>query len=264
MLAPPEPNATRAAYTLARFVLLEARRTRLPLLVMSALAAGIGLAGFLSQLALTESTSLQAGILAAFFRATSVFVCSAFVVTSMVRESNDKGTELLLSLPISRVAYYVGKLAGFGACGALVAAVFSIVMLAWSPPLATLTWFASLALEVWLMAAISLFFVVTLGDVVPALAAATGVYLLGRTVAAIQLIASSPLAADYDTMQKVAGWAIDAVALVLPPLEKATQTNWLVYAPPTAGEFATVAVSLVVYGALVSAAGLFDFHRRNL
>lgn len=254
----------RAAYTLARFVLLEARRTRLPLLVLSALATGMGLAGFLSQLALTESVSLQAGVLAAFFRATSVFVCSAFVVTSMVRESNDKGTELLLSLPISRVAYYMGKLAGFGTCGALVAGIFSIVMLVWSPPLAVSMWFASLTLEVWLMAAVSLFFVITLGDVVPALAAATGVYLLGRTVAAIQSISSSPLAADYDTMQRLAGWAIDAVALVLPPLDRATQTNWLVYAPPTAGEFATVAASLVVYGTLVSAAGLFDFHRRNL
>ena len=264
MLALAAPTATRAALTLARFVLLEARRTRLPLLILCALAAGIGLAGFLSQLALTESASLQAGVLAAFFRATGVFICAAFVVTSMVRESNDKGTELLLSLPISRAAYYVGKLAGFGACGALVAGIFSLVMLIWSPPLAVLAWFASLSLEIWLVAAVSLFFVVTLGDVVPALAASAGVYLLGRTVAAIQSISESPLAAEDDLMQKIAGWAIDAVALVLPPLDRATQTGWLVYSVPSVEEFASVAGGLILYGVLVTAAGLFDFHRRNL
>jgi len=264
MLAPAAPNATRAAFTLARFVLLEARRTRLPLLVLCALAAGVGLAGFLSKLALTESASLQAGVLAAFFRATGVFVCAAFVVTSMVRESNDKGTELLLSLPISRGAYYIGKLMGYGACGALVAGIFSLVMLVWSPPFAVGVWFASLSLEICLMAAVSLFFVVTLGDVVPALAASAGVYLLGRTVAAIQSISASPLAAEDDILQRVAGWAIDAVALLLPPLDRATQTNWLLYAPPSAGELINVAAGLLVYGALVTAAGLFDFHRRNL
>ena len=264
MLAPVAPTATRAALTLARFVLLEARRTRLPLLVLCALAAGVGLAGFLSQLALTESESLQAGVLAAFFRATSVFVCAAFVVTSMVRESNEKGIELILSLPISRVAYYAGKLLGFGVCGVLVAGIFSLTMLVWSPPLAVMTWFASLALEVWLIAAVSLFFVVTLGDVVPALTATAGLYLLGRTVAAIQSITASPIAVEDNVLHKLAGWAVDAVALLLPPLDKATQTSWLLYSPPSAGEFLNIAASLLLYGVFVTAAGLFDFHRRNL
>ena len=264
MLVPIVPNATRAALTLARFVLLEARRTRLPLIVLCALATAIGLAGFLSQLALTESASLQAGVLAAFFRATGIFVCASFVVTSMVRESNDKGTELLLSLPISRIAYYAGKLLGFGVCGVLVAGIFSIVMLVWSPVLAVIAWFASLSLEIWMMVAVSLFFVVTLGDVVPALAASAGVYLLGRTVAAIQSISASPIGAEDDVMHRIAGWVIDALALALPPLDRATQTNWLLYAPPSAGELLNVAASLIVYGGLVTAAGLFDFHRRNL
>ena len=176
----------QATLTLARFVLLEARRTGLPLMFGCAAAAGMGLAGFLSQLALTESIALQAGVLAAFFRLCAVFLTATFVITSMVRESNDKGTELLLSLPISRTTYYLGKLAGFALCGVALAAAFSLVMLLWSTPLAVAAWFASLAVEVSLMAAVSLFFVVTLSQVVPALAATTGLYLLGRVVAASQ------------------------------------------------------------------------------
>lgn len=253
-----------AAFALARFILLEARRTRLPILVLFVLVAGIGLAGFLSQLALTESSSLQASVLAAFFRVSTVFLCGAFVVTSMVRESNDKGTELLLSLPISRSAYYFGKLAGFGACGALIAAFFSAVMLAWSPPSAVAAWFLSLAVEAWLVAAVSLFFVVTLRDVVPALSAAAGMYLLGRTITAIQAISNSPLASDDDPLRWLAVRSIDAVALLLPPLGGATQTDWLLYAPPAAAALAGILGKMLLYSVLASAAGLFDLHRRNL
>jgi len=158
----------RAALTIARFVVLEARRSGLPLLAICALGVGVGLAGFLSRLALTESAALQAGVLAAFFRVTAVFLVASFVITSTVRESNDKGIELLLSLPISRSSYYLGKIAGFVACGGLLAGVFSLAMLVWSPPLAVGVWYVSLVLEVSLMAIVSLFFVITMVNVVPA------------------------------------------------------------------------------------------------
>lgn len=264
MSAPTFPTAARAGSTLARFVLLEAWRTRLPVLVLVAAGAGIGLAGFVSQLALTESASLQAAVLAAFFRVVTVFLCASFVVTSMVREANDKGADVLLSLPISRAIFYLGKMAGFGCCGVLVAAVFSLILLFWSPPLAVSAWFISMSLEVWLVVAVSLFFVVTLSDVIAALSATGGLYLLGRTIGSLQLISSSPIALEDHFLSDLAGWGIDAVALILPPLEHATQTNWLIYAPPLPLEFAQIAGGLAAYAALATAAGLFDFHRRNL
>lgn len=254
----------RPALTLARFVLLEARRTGLPLLVLCALASGLGLAGFLSQLALTESASLQAGILAAFFRICAVFLTATFVVTSMVRESGDKGTELLLSLPISRTTYYLSKLFGYSLCGCVLAIVFALVMLLWSPWLATAAWFGSLVLELALVAAFSLFFVVSIGQVVPALAAAGGIYLLARAIAGIQAISASPLTDESDRLHRLAAWGVDGVALLLPPLDKATQTFWLLYGAPGGLEFLRITGALILYGVLVVAAGLFDFHRRNL
>ena len=142
--------------------------------------------------------------------------------------------------------------------------VYALAMLIWSPPIAVAAWFFSLVLEVALIAAVGLFFVLALAQVVPALAATSGLYFLGRIVAAIQAVSVSPLASSEFGLQTLAGWGIDAVALLLPPLDKATQTVWLVYAPPTPGEFLVVAGALVVYGTLVVAAGLFDFHRRNL
>ena len=118
----------RPVLILGRFVILEARRTGLPTLFACIAVTGFGLAGFLSQLALTESSALQASVLGAFFRLSSVFLISAFVISSMVRESNDKGLELLLSLPISRTQYFLGKLSGFVVCGAAMAGGLALLL----------------------------------------------------------------------------------------------------------------------------------------
>lgn len=254
----------RAVLTISRFVLLEARRTGMPWLFACAAGAGLGLAGFLSQLALTESLALQAGVLGALFRLCAVFLISAFVITSMVRESNDKGVELLMSMPISRAGYYLGKLLGFAVCGGALAAGFSLVMLAWGTPAAVGVWFISLALEAAMMAAVSLFFVVGLAQTVPALAASAGLYLLGRVAAALQSISGGLLLDGQSLLPKLAAWGVDIVALLMPPLDQATQTLWLVYGPPSPAEFLRSSGALVLYGALVATAGLFDFHRRNL
>jgi hypothetical protein len=254
----------RAVLILGRFVVLEARRTGMPWLFACAAGAGLALAGFLSQLALTESVALQASVLGAFFRLCAAFLMTAFVITSMVRESNDKGVELLLSMPISRTQYYLGKLAGFVTCGGVIAGAFSVLMLVWSPPLPVAAWFVSLTFELALMAAVGLFFVLTLTQVVPALAASASLYLLGRVIASVQAVSSGPLLDEDSIIQKLAAWCVDAVALLLPPLDRATQTVWLLYGAPSAAEFLRVIGALLLYGALVSAAGLFDFHRRNL
>ncbi len=264
MLSPVSTNAMRTAGTITRLVLLEARRTRLTIVVGIALAAGLGLAGFLSKLALTEGAALQAAVLAAFLRATAVFIVAAFVTSSMVREANDKGTELLLSLPISRNSYYLGKLGGYAAVGGLVSAIFALALLGWGSPPAVALWFISLFVETTLVASVSLFFVITLGEVLPALAASGGLYLLGRTIGAFQSIAASPLIGDESGTQRIAGWAVEAIALLLPPLDRATQTSWILYGPPSEAEFGIIAAGMALYCALMAFAGLFDFHRRNL
>lgn len=254
----------RPVLTLARFALLEARRTGLPWLVLASVAAGVGVAGFLSRLALTEGLETQTAVVAALFRLCAAFLIAVLVVTSVVREHADKGLELMLSLPMSRTVYYLGRLAGFAATGALLAACFALAMLPWASPAAVIAWFVSLALETALVACASLFFVMALVQVVPALAATAAFYLLARAISALQAIASGPLSDTEDLAQRAAQWGLDALALALPPLDRATQTSWLVYGPPSASEFAQLAGALLVYGALLIAAGLFDFHRRDL
>jgi hypothetical protein len=251
------------ALLLARAALLEARRTGLPWLALGLLAAALALAAFLSQVALTESRALQAAVVAALLRAGAVFLLAAHVAASAVREANDKVLELVLALPLSRRQYYLGKLAGYGAVGLALALGLTAPLLLWSAPTQVLLWGVSLALELLLVAAATLFFAMTLANVVSAIAATAGLYLLGRTIAAIQLLARGPLA-DEGWAQALSRGAVDAVALLLPRLDAATHSDWLLYGSPPWGEYAMCLFSLLAYTVLLAAAGLFDFHRRNL
>jgi len=249
--------------TLARSVLLEARRGGLPWLAAASLVAGLGVSAFLSQVALTDSAALQLAVLAALLRACAVFLIAAQVTAATLREIQDKGLELMLSLPLSRTTHYLGRLAGFAACGVLLAAVFCAALLFWAPPLAAFLWGVSLALEAALVAAAALFFAMTLPGVVSAIAATLGLYLLARAMPAIQAIAAHPLP-DESWAGRLARGAVDAIAFLLPRLDAATRTEWLVYDAPAAGAYAAALGGLALYGVLLVAAGLFDFHRRNV
>ena len=251
------------AVILARSVLLEARRGGLPWLALAAVAFAFVLAAFLSQVALTESRALQAALMAALLRACAVFLLASQVVSGTLREINDKGLELMLSLPLSRSTHYFGRLLGFVACGAALAIAFALPLLAWAPPGAVALWGLSLACELALVAAAALFFAMTLAQLVAALAATLALYLLGRSVGAIQAIAAGPLA-EESAAGSVARHALDAVGLLLPRLDGVTQTGWLLYEAPALPVYGWSLAEPVFYTLLLAAAGLFDFHRRSV
>ena len=250
------------AANLARSVLREAQRGGLPWLAAGTVTLGVALAAFLSQVALTESIALQAAVVAALLRACAVFLIAAQVAGSTLREITDKQLELMLSLPLSRSTHYLGRLAGFAACGGVLAAVFALPLLLWAPAGAVALWGLSLALELALVAAATLFFAMALAQLVPAIAASAAFYLLARSIAAIQSIASGPLA-EPSTARELARRALDAGALLLPKLDGVTRTEWLLYGPPPAGAYAAALGGLALYTLVLAAAGLFDFHRKS-
>src|SRR6267142_4422823 len=133
------------AAILARLALLEARRGGVGWLALAAVVMGLALAGFLSQLALTESRMLQAAVVAALLRVCAVFAIASQVVASVRREIDDKRLELLLALPLSRSTQYLGRLAGFIALGFVLALTFAVPLALWAPPAAVAGWALSLA-----------------------------------------------------------------------------------------------------------------------
>ncbi len=254
---------TKVVLSIARTTLLEAVRSRMLWLVGVLLVVAVASAAFLQQVALIETGRIQAAIIAALLRGCAGFLVAAFVVMSMVREFNDKVLELILAQPWPRAAYLFGKFVGFSAAALALAAIVSLPLAFFSPPAQVAIWALSLACELVILAAMSLFCVITLTHVVPALAAVLGFYVLGRSIAAIQIIARAA-DASQTWSDRLANWIVEAIAAILPRFDLMTQTAWLVDGPPAAGAIASVLAQAAIYTALLVTAAQFDLHRQNL
>ena len=195
---------SRQITTIARFTLIEAFRTRLLWLFVIVLALILGAAYFMQQLAITESARMLIAFTAAATRLAAVFVLSLHILTSMVREFNDKGLELTLSFDLRRAHYILGRLSGYTLIALLMALVATLPQLALAPLPAALQWGLSLALELAIMAALSLFCIVTLTQLMPAASFVGCFYLLARALSAIRLISRATPRSTTTSRQYVA------------------------------------------------------------
>jgi len=248
--------------SILRTTLLEAVRNRLLWLAVIFIGAALGLAQFLNQVAITESLEIQVSLVAALLRVAAVFMVVTFVITSMVRESNDKATELILSQAVPRSAYFLGRLAGFSAIAIVLALIFGLPLALFAPPARLASWTLSLACELLVMVSVSLFCVLSLTQVLSAFAASSAFYLLSRSMAAMQVISSAPIGA-HGIADQIVALIVNAIALILPGLDRMTQTGWLIEAAPSSAVLGTLVLQSALYVALIASAALFDLYRKN-
>jgi Cu-processing system permease protein len=249
---------------IARYTLLEGLRNRLLWLALILVAAGLAFTQFLQQVSITESNQIQAALFAALLRVGAVFMLASFVVTSMVREFNDKVMELVLSRPLRRSSYFFGKLAGYALVAVALAAICGLALVLFVPPARAAILALSLGCELLIVTALALFCVLSLTQVISAFAAVAGFYLLARSISALQIMAANPLSEDLvGTGQKIVNFSVDTIAFLLPALDRMTQTSWLIYGAPTSAEILQVLVQTAVYTLLLCGAALFDLQRKN-
>jgi ABC-type transport system involved in multi-copper enzyme maturation permease subunit len=248
---------------IACYTLLEALRTRLPLLLAVALTLLLALGFFVSELAVIESQRLRLSFYAAGARCAAVFIVSVHVLGSITREFNDKGIDALLALDLPRSHYILGKLGGFLAIAAAVAAITCVPLAVQAAPAAVLQWGMALLLELAVVAAFSLFCVIAFGQFIPAAALLLAFYLLARSLTAIQLISAHPLSGADTLSHTVGRWMVDSLALVMPALDRWPQTAWLIDAPAPWPSFAALLAQAALYVVLLATAAMVDFQRRN-
>jgi ABC-type transport system involved in multi-copper enzyme maturation permease subunit len=253
---------TKVVLSIARATLLEAVRSRMLWLVGVLLALAVAVAAFVQQVAIIESAAIQASIIAALLRACAGFLVAAFVVMSMVREYNDKVLELMLAQPWPRGVYLFGKFVGFSSAAVALAAILSVPLAFLVPVARVPPWTLSLACELVILVSMSVFCVITLTHVVPALAAVLGFYVLGRSMAAIEVIAQASESSVWT--DRLANWLVQGIAAILPRFDLMTQTGWLVEAPASPAAIGMVLAQATVYTLLLVTAAQFDLHRQNL
>ena len=249
---------------IASYTFLEAIRNRLLWLVLMFVVAAFTLAEFLGEVTVTESVEFQSGFLGAVLRVFAVFVVSLFVITSMVRELNDKGLELVLSLPIPRASYFAGKTVGFALLALLIAFACCVCLLIYAPAFQVLLWGLSLAMELLIVTALSLLCLFTFSHVTSALSVVMIFYVVSRAIAAIQLMASGPLVESTALSQQLIERFVDGLAFVLPELHRFTPSSWLIHYDGDWMQLLPLLGQTIVYVLLLTGVALFDLYRKNL
>lgn len=261
-MANPSQQAGRIR-VIAAFTWLEAIRTRLPWVVVGMALVLLVASLFVRSLALTESTRIQLGFLSATLRFATVFVVCLHVLGSMLREAQDRGTELLLSIDITRFEYLAGKALGFVVVAAGIGAVFAAPIVVIAPYPEGLKWLVSLILEAWIIVAAALFCVITFNQLMIAATFVLAFYLLARVIASVVLVSSASFLAASGSAPEWLATGIKAVALLLPGLDEFTRTGWLLDEPVGWPTLVRLAGQAAIYVVLLLAAALFDLYRKN-
>ena len=250
--------------TIGRYTAFEALRTRVPATALLTLCLLLGASLFIRELAVTESARFQTGFYAAAARLCAVFITALYVLSSISREFNDKGLEMLLALDVPRSHYICGKLAGFMLVALALAVILALPLWVLAPAPAVWLWTVSLAIELALVAALSLFCIVTFSQLLPAAGFVAACYLLARSLTAMRLMSANPVAGQDTLSHQVTRALVEGLGYLMPTLDRWTETAWLVNAAPDPSALLAIVTQGAIYIGLLAAATLFDFYRRSL
>lgn len=262
--SPRPPRARAALFAIARVVALEALRGRMLWLMVALLFTGFVLTQLAAQVAITESAQIANGVFAYWLRVTSVFVVALFVLNSMLRDWSDKGMELVLALAVPRSVWLGGRFTGYAAVALACAAMCTLAIMLFISWQQALIWGATLALELLLVAALSMLCLLTLTHVTLGMSAVAGFYLLARSMDAIRLIGANPLGAGQSELHRLVVAMLDAVAFVLPDLARFARADWVMYGTASVADLGYAFGQSAIYLLLLLAAALFDLQRKVL
>ncbi|MDH5389035.1 MAG: ABC transporter permease [Gammaproteobacteria bacterium] len=224
---------------------------------------GFVLVEFVGDLAIAEHKATQLAVLAVFLRLSAVLLIALFVVSSSLRELQDKTLEMILAMSIRRSSYYLGKLLGYIQLAVLMAIVFALLLMIYAPFEQVLIWMISLMLELVLVVALALVMLFTFKQTPAALTGVFLVYLASRVMNTLYLMSQHPIISNDGIGQKFIDGFVGMMTWVLPNLSRYTQTEWLVYGSADWSQLLPVLVQTMIYLALLSSVALFDFYRKN-
>jgi ABC-type Na+ efflux pump permease subunit len=255
--------STCALMAIAKLTIVEATRNRLVWLSLLGVAAVLGVAELLGAMALTDSVGIKQAMIGTMLRLGAALLLSMFVVSSMLRDIHDKGFEMLLSLPLKRWQLLLGKLTGYATLAIGLAVLCTLAALIHAELNAALVWGMTLAGELLIIMCASVLCLFTFSQTTSAMAAVMAFYILSRAIAAIQLMGEGPMMFASGLGQDLLIGSVDALAYVLPDLDRFADSAWLVYGAPDVAVVGWIALQTMVYVALLTLASAFDLYRKN-
>ena len=253
----------KAFLSIVHFTWLEAVRTRLLWFGLSLVIVTALVAEFSAALAITESSDFRIEIYAALVRLSLVLLVTLFVASSVTREFQERLLDLVLSRPVPRAWWVVGRFVGFGLTASILAALATLPLLLHVAAAPVALWSVSLWAELCLVAAACLACAITLQQVTAAVTAVAGFYVLARAMTAIVLMSQGPAVDTGSVASTVIATMINWIAHLLPALDRFAPTMWMTAPISDPTLVLGVLFEAAVFSALLLAVGLFDFYRRD-
>ncbi|MEJ2061260.1 MAG: hypothetical protein P8Y64_12370 [Gammaproteobacteria bacterium] len=250
--------------TFTRLVLLEARSSRLLWLAIVVVVLSLGLAGFAGSLALTDQRSIEAGLLGSVLRGAAVLLVMLFVLSGLARDFEQRFIEVGLALPVSRGAFYLGRLGGYLLVSSGLVLLLTLPLWFVAKIDMVLLWALSLLVELWLVSALAMFFGMTLRHLTSSFMATLGAYLLARVGAVLEAMAVAAASQpDATWSDHLSGRLAQGVMWFVPDLGHFARSEWLMYGDGHLGSLGYILLQGGIYLGLLIAAGMVDLYRRN-
>lgn len=251
--------AWRPLAAVLRFTLLDALRSRFPLMLAAVLAAAWGAAMFGAQLAITERQAVAVSLVAPLVRTLAAVMMATLVAAAVTREVTERTHLIALAAPVSRLQWVAAKFCAQAVLAWSTALVCGASMLAIGGAPGVAAWTFSLGVELTLVAALAVTAALALGQIATAVLATLAVYLASRTIGVMLLLNARMPLADSDAASTVSGWVLETLGLLLPRLDLFTRTDWL--AGGRIDGLGTVALQGAIYLGLLLAVAAFDLAR---
>lgn len=244
-----------------RFVLLTALRDRLFVSLLALLALVFGVSIFLGSSAIVEARQATVVYAAAGARVLIALGLTVFVAFHLEKLFENREIETLLSRAIRREDFVLSYWIAMALIVLLILAPTAGLIFVFK--LSTggaFSWLATVGLEGLIVVAFVMFCGMTMERAIPTIFATAGFYVLARLVGFFTGIAQ---AGSQTGVNQVTNPMIEGIGYLVPRLDLAGQTHWLVYGDPEPRIVILVAVQAVIYIALLLGACMFDLRRKH-
>ena len=244
-----------------RFVIVTALRDRLFVSLLGLLAVTFGIAIYRGGGALTEAQEMTVVYAAGSARVILVLGIIVFVAFHVERLYDTREIEAILSRSISRERFVLAYWVGLAVIAFLLAIpVFAVIAVFCLNQAGAIAWSISVFLETLVVLAFALFCALTMERAIPTIFATVGFYALARLISFFTGIA---IHGTQLGLNRAANPVVEALSYVVPRLDLAGQTRWLVYGPESQLILGLIAAQAIVYVPLLLLAGMFDLRRKH-
>jgi ABC-type transport system involved in multi-copper enzyme maturation permease subunit len=242
-------------------VIVTALRDRLFASLLGLLAITFGISAYLGGGAIAEAKEMTIVYAAGSARVILVLGIIVFVAFHVERLYDTREIEALLSRAISREKFVVAYWMGLAVIAVLLTApVIALIGIFGISGVGAAIWSVSVFFETLIVLAFALFCALTLERSIPTIFATVGFYALARLISFFTGIA------DHGTqlgMNKLANPMVDALSYMIPRLDLAGQTRWLVYGSESHFVTGMIVLQAVIYVPLLLLAAMFDLRRKS-